>query len=163
LKKEASKKINSRSKTKGAVVEPKGGNAKQQKPYLSLDSKPKPKQRQRHLKPIDEIKLEAEVKKPKPVIPSLRRVREYDNGYELYLTEGRKVSVFQDADGGFVVETKRTLKGGETFRDFSPVRIKNEKKWGTSLAACRLNLSKDAILAVYYAMYELLAKEKIKT
>lgn len=136
------------------------------KPQLALDSKPKPKQRQRKLKPIDEIKLEAEEQKrkqPKPVIPSLRRVREYDNGYELYLTEGRKVSVFQDADGGFVVETKRTLKGGEAFRDFSPVRIKNEKKWGTSVAACRLNLSKDAILAVYYAMYELLAKEKVKT
>lgn len=101
---------------------------------------------------VEEDKEQEENKTLKPVSgikkPPLRRVKLYDNGVEMYLSDNRKVAIALESDGSFVIETKKALKTEESFSAFSPAKIKYMKKWGIKVASCQLNISKEALIAI---------------
>jgi hypothetical protein len=124
-KKSASKKV----KTKKTL-----GKIDFDKIQSNLD---KEQEKNKILKPISGIKK-----------PPLRRVKLYDNGVEMYLSDNRKVAIALESDGSFVIETKKALKTEEPFSGFSPAKIKYMKKWGIKVASCQLNISKEALIAI---------------
>ncbi len=113
---------------------------------------------------LDEIKLDLnkspEINQlPKP---KFKRVRFWENGIEMYLQEGRKVTIFQQDDGAFVIGTKKSLDKDEDFTDFMPVSIDLDTKWGMRVASCRFVLSREAILAIGIGLNELVKSKVIK-
>jgi len=113
---------------------------------------------------LDEIKLDInktpEINQlPKP---KFKRVRFWENGIEMYLQEGRKVTIFQRDDGAFVIGTKKSLDKDEDFTDFMPVSIDLDSKWGMRVASCRFVLSREAILAIGIGLNELVKSKVIK-
>ena len=113
---------------------------------------------------LDEIKLDLnkspEINQlPKP---KFKRVRFWENGIEMYLQEGRKVTIFQQDDGTFVIGTKKSLDKDEDFTDFMPVSIDLDTKWGMRVASCRFVLSREAILAIGMGLNELVKSQVIK-
>lgn len=101
-------------------------------------------------------KIAPEIPKPKISKPKFRRVRVYDNGVEMYMSDNRKVSIALEEDGNFLIETKKILKKDEQFSAFSPAKIKYLKKWGLKAASCQLNISRDALIAIGMGISELL-------
>jgi len=94
--------------------------------------------------------------KPKVAKPKFRRVRVYDNGVEMYMSDNRKVSIASEEDESFIIETKKVLKKDEPFSVFSPAKIKYLKKWGFKTASCQLNISKEALISIGIGISELL-------
>jgi len=86
----------------------------------------------------------------------IRKARFQINGVELYLNGGRKVTVFEDAAGNFVIDTKKVLTPTESFANFKPSKIELIEKWGVKVASCRFSISKDAMCALGFAFDELI-------
>ena len=101
-------------------------------------------------------KIKPEVPKNKVAKPKFKRVKVYDNGVEMYLSDNRKVAIALEEDGSFVLETKKVLKADEPFSAFSPAKVKYMKKWGVKVASCQLNISKEALIAIGMGISEML-------
>jgi hypothetical protein len=95
--------------------------------------------------------------------PKFKRVKVYDNGIEMYLSDNRKISIAQEDDGSFIIETKKVLKAEEPFSAFSPAKVKYMKKWGVKVASCQVNISKEALIAIGMAINEMLKKGVFKS
>jgi len=152
LKKDASKSVGRKSVT--PPVSDKKAQANKRK------SDPKKIETQ---KPLEDIKLEL----PNPEInqlpkPKFRRVRFWENGIEMYLQESRKVTIFQQKDGTFTIETKKSLGKDDDFSSFMPVDIDLNEKWGMRVATCRFTLSREAILAIGMGLNEMVKSQVIK-
>ena len=121
------------------------------------------------LEEIDFEKLQKETEKSQekipPVVPKnkvpkpkFKRVKVYENGIEMYLPDNRKVSIAQETDGSFIVETKKVLKPEEPFSVFSPAKVRYLKRWGIKLASMQINISREALIAIGMGISEMLKK-----
>lgn len=94
--------------------------------------------------------------------PKFKRVVSYTNCVSTYLGQNRKVSIAQEDDDTFIIETKRTLNEGEEFKDYNPAVLNHKTKWGISVVSCKINISREAMIAIGMAFNEMLADGKIK-
>jgi len=94
--------------------------------------------------------------------PKFKRVVSYTNCVSTYLGQNRKVSIAQEDDDTFIIETKRTLNEGEDFKDYNPAILNHKTKWGISVVSCKINISREAMIAIGMAFNEMLEDGKIK-
>lgn len=94
--------------------------------------------------------------------PKFKRVVSYTNCVSTYLGQNRKVSIAQEDDDTFIIETKRTLNEGEAFKDYNPAVLNHKTKWGISVVSCKINISREAMIAIGMAFNEMLEDGKIK-
>lgn len=136
------------------------------KKHIPAKKRPAPKHKPvaKPPKEIEDIKVElpSEVEEKKLPKPRFRRVRFHENGIEMYLEEGRKVTIFQGDDGTFTIETKKALKPEDDFASFVPVSIDLDSKWGLRTAKCRFVLSREAMLALGIGLNEIVKAKIVK-
>ena len=94
--------------------------------------------------------------------PDIRRIVSYDNGYEIYLQNGRKVAMIVNDDGTITFLTKRVLGKEDSITTFNPARVFIEAKGGVKLGVLRVRLSKQIVGAMLIAFTKMLKAGMLK-